>query len=194
MTYQPPSDHTPYVPGSSPPPGDWTPPAAAGKGRTLPILLGILALAVVGVVGLIIAVSLSGGPTSTPTAPGVQRAADPAAVDPVPINETAPSPSSYTPKVKDFALTPKILDKECFGSAGCNVEVKVEVIYAGPALLSEDDTWLITYEVTGDEDGPVIGSLELTGDVYEVNDEFLSTKSSKTKVSIKVTDVEKVGL
>lgn len=194
MTYQQPSDHTPYVPGSSPPPGDWTPPAAARKSHMLPILLGVLALSIVGVVGLIIAAALNSGTSGTPTAPGVQRAAEPTAVDPVPINEAAPAPTSYTPKIKDFALTPKILDKECFGSAGCNVEVKVEVTYAGPTLLSEDDTWLITYEVTGDEDGPVIGSLELTGDVYEVNDEFLSTKSSKTKVSIKVTDVEKVGL
>lgn len=182
----------PYTPGITPPNADWRPPQAEPKSRLLPALLALLALSILGVVGLIIALANTSQSTNAPASTGVQRAAEPAAVDPV-TETTTPAPTAYTPKVKDFALTPKILDKECFGSAGCNVEVKVDVTYAGPAL-SDDDTWLVTYEVTGDEDGSVIGSLELTGDVYEVNDEFLSTKSSKTKISIKVTDVEKVGL
>jgi hypothetical protein len=99
----------------------------------------------------------------------------------------------YTPKAKDFELTPKVTSKQCFGSAGCSVDIEVRVGYEG-STLSENDTWQVTYQLTGDESGPIIGSFELTGTTYDVNKEFLSTKSSKTKISIKVTDVEKVGL
>jgi hypothetical protein len=64
--------------------------------------------------------------------------------------------------------------------------------YGGPAL-SEDDTWEVTYQVSGDEDGPIIGTFEVTGTSYEVQEESLSTRSRNTKVGVEVTDVEKVG-
>lgn len=102
----------------------------------------------------------------------------------------APGPS---PAVADFKLTPKVTDKQCFGSAGCSLELQVEVEYNGP-VLDQDDTWLVTYEVSGDESGPIIGSLELSGTTFEASTESLSTKNSKTKVAIKVTDVDKVGI
>ena len=76
---------------------------------------------------------------------------------------------------------------------GCNVTLQVKMGYGGPDL-SEDDTWAVTYRITGDESGPIIGTIEVTGDQYDVNTEILSTRSSKTKISIKVTDVEKVGI
>jgi hypothetical protein len=65
--------------------------------------------------------------------------------------------------------------------------------YNGPTL-SDDDTWLVTYEISGVDDGPLIGSFEMTGDEYTVNEEDVQTKSSKSKVTVKVTSVEKVGL
>jgi hypothetical protein len=101
--------------------------------------------------------------------------------------------AGYTPKPSDFALTTKITDKQCFGSAGCNISLEVKMAYGGQDL-SAGDTWLITYEITGDESGPIVGSIEVKGDTYEVNRESLSTKNSKTKIDIKVTDVEKRGL
>jgi hypothetical protein len=54
------------------------------------------------------------------------------------------------------ALTPKTRDRQCFGSAGCNVRVKVETAYKG-APLSEDEMWEITYQLPGDESGPIVG-------------------------------------
>ncbi|MEU8242250.1 hypothetical protein AB0C07_28700 [Actinoplanes missouriensis] len=93
-----------------------------------------------------------------------------------------------TLSVSDLKLTPKVVKKQCFGSAGCNVSVKVEVGYDGPAL-SPDDTWEVTYEVTGDESGPIIGTFELAGERYDQNEISMSTRSSKSKIGIKVTDV-----
>lgn len=191
MTY-PQQHQTPIVPGTMPPNNDWspTPVPPERKSRLLPVLLVLLVVSILGVIALVMAAALGGsGKPNTP--PAAQPAAEDAAAPAAPAADTPKA--GHSPKVTEFALTPKVTDKECFGSAGCNVGVKVDVTYAGPAL-SDDDTWLITYEITGDEDGPAIGSLELTGTVYEVNDEFLQTKTSKTKISIKVTDVEKVGL
>ena len=46
-------------------------------------------------------------------------------------------------------------------------------------------------EVGGVEDGPMVGSLELTGTTYEASEESASTTSSKKKITIKVTSVNK---
>jgi cytoskeletal protein RodZ len=105
---------------------------------------------------------------------------------------TADAPSA-TPAASDIALTAKVTRKKCFGSAGCNIDFKVEMAYGGPAL-SEDDTWEITYEVTGVEDGPMIGSLELTGTTFTATEESVSTSGSKKKLTVKVTSVSKVGI
>lgn len=107
----------------------------------------------------------------------------------VPATEPTPGP---TLKAADLELTPKVTEKHCFGSAGCNVTVQVKVGYGGPDL-DPDDTWEVTYEITGDEDGPVIGTFELTGDEYDQDEVSLSTRSSKAKVGIKITDISKIG-
>jgi hypothetical protein len=92
----------------------------------------------------------------------------------------------------DITLTPKVTEKQCFGSAGCNVSIKIDMAYRGPDL-SPNETWEVTYEVKGDESGPIIGTFEITGDQYTVAEEALGTRSNKTKVTIKVTDVERLG-
>jgi hypothetical protein len=110
------------------------------------------------------------------------------------VTEDTPEPTSGpTPATSDIKLKVKVTDKECFGSAGCNVGIKLQLSYSGPAL-SPDDTFAVTYEVTGGEDGPVIGTVEMSNGQYEVPQETLSTKSSKSKISAKVTGVEKVGI
>jgi hypothetical protein len=108
-----------------------------------------------------------------------------------PTEEPAPT-TGPTLSASNLTLTPKVIKKHCFGSAGCNVEVKVEVGYDGPTL-SPDDTWEVVYEVKGDEDGPIIDSFELTGDRYDQDEISVSTKSNKTKISVKVTSIERQG-
>ncbi|MFI5938028.1 hypothetical protein [Actinoplanes sp. NPDC051494] len=90
-------------------------------------------------------------------------------------------------------LTYKVTDKQCFGSAGCNVSIKLQLGYGGPDLAS-DETWEVTYQVKGDDDGPIIGTFEVTGQEYTVPTESLSTASKNTKISVEVTDVDKQGI
>jgi len=106
---------------------------------------------------------------------------------------TDPTTGGAALSASDITLTPKVTDKQCFGSAGCSLTIKIDMSYRG-ADLSADDTWEVTYQVKGDESGPIIGTFEITGDQYTVNEESLSTRSSRTKVTIKVTDVEKLGI
>jgi len=105
----------------------------------------------------------------------------------------APTPAAETPSTSDITLTAKITERHCFGSAGCNVSFQVKTAYSGPTL-SADDTWLITYQVTGVDDGPIVGSFDLTGDEYTVGEESAGTKNAKSKVTIKVTGIDKVGI
>lgn len=94
-----------------------------------------------------------------------------------------------TPVVDDFEITPKITQKQCFGSAGCNIEFRVDLAYNGPAL-DPDDTWLVTFEVHGVSDGPLIDSLTLTGDNIDGEVESASLDRSSDKLTAKVTAVQ----
>lgn len=102
-----------------------------------------------------------------------------------------PAAKSYKPTKLDFVLKVKITEKKCFGSAGCNVTYHIDMTYTGDTL-DPSETWLITYQVAGVEDGPAINTLELTGDEYSYDEEeFGQTSSSSKKLTAKVTDIEK---
>jgi hypothetical protein len=105
-----------------------------------------------------------------------------------------PAPTTAGPllTMADLKLSLKVTDKQCFGSAGCSITAKVEAAMATGFKSAE--TWEITYEITGVEDGPIIGSFELTDGQYDVNEEFFETKNKKSKPAIKVTEVEKLGV
>lgn len=192
MTY--PGEQPPTVPG---PPNPFWPPVQAvepprGKSR-LPWLItaGAVGLILVVVLGIAVALGQGGStPAKTPSA-WDQEQAQAAKTESTPTAE-APAPAA-TPKVADFKLTPRITDKKCFGPAGCNIDFKIEMDYLGESL-SENDTWEVTYEVAGVDDGPMIGTLELTGTTFTASEESVSTSSSKKKISIKVTSVDKVGI
>lgn len=208
-----PDPRTPNVPGQPTPnvsPQPWptmqqlTNPGPAGPGSA-PKKAGRLWLLFVAVGALFIVIAVTVGITVAAQT-GTKTAGSPAAQtgwegEPYPLDNTPaaepttePAPPAATPQVKDIALTAKITEKKCYGyGAGCNVGFNIDAEYVGP-VLSPDDTWLVTYEVTGIEDGPLIGSLEMTGDQYTSNPEFVGTKSSKSRITIKVTSVEKVGI
>jgi hypothetical protein len=58
--------------------------------------------------------------------------------------------------------------------------------------LPPDGTWDDTYQINGDESGPIIGTFSVYGNgKYDVNEEFLSMPSANTPVNIKVTSVER---
>ena len=124
--------------------------------------------------------------------------------DPAPPVEEAPTDeppvvaeeSSAAIEKSDVKLRVKVLDKQCFGSAGCNVEVR-------PIPHSLDQTGWPTsgevewsYKITGDESGSIIGTfaMDLEDGTYEdLDEELLSTRSSGTKVTAVITSVEYIG-
>lgn len=171
-------------------------PAGPPPPKRRPLWPWLVAFALLGV--CLLAVLFSAGnykPGSAPPAPptATDEAWRHATVTPT-TDPAVAAPAVETPvlKASDLKLTPKITDKQCFGSAGCSVTFKVKVAYSGP-LLSDQDTWEVTYQVTGVEDGPMIGSFQVTGDQYQVNEEFASTSSSSKAIVIKVTSVDKIS-
>jgi hypothetical protein len=90
---------------------------------------------------------------------------------------------------KHFKLTAKILSKQCFGSAGCNVSYRILVAYTGPTL-DPAVTYDVLYSVTGGEDGPVSNTLKITGDESSVDEEeSLSTKNKSAKLTVVISDI-----
>jgi hypothetical protein len=105
-----------------------------------------------------------------------------------------PASFTHTPEPKEFSLRVKLLEKKCYGSAGCNVTYSIRVGYSGPALDSEQE-YQVTYEVTGLEDGPAVNTFTIQGEeVTYQEEEFGSTQSSAKVLKAKVTEVERLGL
>jgi hypothetical protein len=168
---------------TTPPPAPQNPPRKQRSGAFKAGFLGCFGVlaAVVVVIIVIAVIAASGDKQATGTQATItsQPAAEPAATEP-PAN--APTP-------KDFTLTVKILSKQCFGSAGCNITFRVELSSNGVSP-DPDKTYEVTYEVRGVEDGPQINTLTIEGGKYRADEEeFASTKSAATKLKAVITDV-----
>lgn len=147
-------------------------------------ILGVVAALLLAVAGCAGGSQRAGSTdTATPVATQTTEATDAGET-----TETTTAPTYSVPKAKDFKVTIKVREKQCFGSAGCNVTYRVELAWNqsyDPAV-----TYDVTYEVRGGEDGPVVNTLTVTGDEYQRDsEELVSTRSMKTKLSAVVTDV-----
>lgn len=155
------------------------------------LVLGFLIGLVVGIAG--------GGDPSTVAAPGptttvttTTTAAAPAPVEPAEETTATEAPAaSFDGKPGDFDIAVKVRKKECFGSAGCNVTYQIDPKYTGSADLPDTGTIEVTYEVSGDEDGPQINtfSIDADGTAHFSSEEEMSTPKSSTKLKAKATDV-----
>lgn len=106
-----------------------------------------------------------------------------------PAPSSSPSPS-YQPEKADWRVGIKILKKECFGSAGCNITFRINPSYVGDQPLPDSGTIEVTYRVSGDEDGPQINTFTVEDRQASYDaEEDLSTPSSATKVRARVTEV-----
>lgn len=104
---------------------------------------------------------------------------------PTPTETETPEPTK-----DDFELTLKITGKECFGSAGCNVETKVSVSYVGIEDLEDLPSNIdITFDIKGGED-PYTATIEMEDGKYSPDTALIQTKSSKSKLTVKITDVD----
>lgn len=103
--------------------------------------------------GLVLAILLAGcgGGGNTATTVTVTRGADGAVQDASSTSSAAPLPP-LTPA--DFAIKVIVLEKKCFGSAGCNLTYTIDPSYVatGPRELTDAT---VVYNVTGGEQDQV---------------------------------------
>lgn len=88
----------------------------------------------------------------------------------------------------DYDLTVKTLSKQCFGSAGCSVTVRVTLAASERAQEVPAELTII---VSGDEDGAVVETITLDGSGQYTPPEIdLDTPRSSTVVKARITGVE----
>lgn len=128
---------------------------------------------VVLLVAALVVVALAGAGVAVWALTGRPGAAAPAPTTSAPtLRQNAPTTVAYpTPTAGDFAVTVNVVKQSCFGSAGCNVTYKVDVVYNG-AVTEPGKVWYVTYQVTGGDD-PQINTFE-----------FQSTSATKYSVSV----------
>jgi hypothetical protein len=108
---------------------------------------------------------------------------------------TAPAAATtYAPppiQKGDFTISLKTTRKQCFGSAGCNVEVQPDISYKGSAdQMAAYGTCDIIYSISGDESGDVVATAYGQGGLqFRISSSMISTKSSKVQPAATVTDV-----
>lgn len=189
----------PITPGPDEPPSlALLMPAAPAQKSRVGLFVGIAAAVLVAAglgAGAVLMVAADEAPPTT--APAPSSTCDGYGVDAnsgaVVCNPAAPvvneGPTYAVPNAADFKVTVKILEKQCFGSAGCNITYRISPNYLG-APLDPSVTWLVTYEVSGVEDGPQVNTFEVTGDEARFDaEETASTATSKAKLTVKVTEI-----
>lgn len=112
-----------------------------------------------------------------------------AAAAPAVEQSKAPAVTYAVPVAADFALTVKILEKECFGTAGCLIKYRIVLKQANAKVYDPTKTYELTYTLKG-TDQAEIGTLTITGDQYSA-DEYgrTGTKREKDKITAVVTEI-----
>lgn len=154
---------------------------------------GFLALAIAAVIGLFaggMVATFGGATTVTPAAPApTVTVTQTVEAEPEPTEEPEPEPAAYKAKKSDWKVGVKVRGKQCFGSAGCNVTVKLDPPYVGDRPLPDTGTIEVFYNLSGDESGPIAGSFTVTDSQIHFTEEVsMSTMSSGTKIKAKITD------
>ncbi|WP_250402234.1 hypothetical protein [Streptomyces cellostaticus] len=172
---------------------DFPPPPrpAQKKSRTNLVIISAAAAVIAAVVGTGVAVVQSrddSKPAATAQASTPAKDVDAAADEPDEPTYTAIDADSFT-------ITLRTTERQCFGSAGCNVTVEPDLtLLVDSDSVDPDAVYEVTYEIRGDESGPIIETAELSDQTnLNYRPSILSTASSRTKVSVKITDVIEQG-
>ncbi len=110
-----------------------------------------------------------------------------------PVAPTTTGPTYADPLVADFQMAPKITQKQCFGSAGCNVSFTVDLTYVGKGA-KPNSTWDITFDAVGTEDA-LTDTISLHFDgtgihgTYDSTEENAQTKHSSDALTLKITSI-----
>lgn len=186
------SNTTPPPPTSSPPPPPPPPGLAPKKSHTNLIILGAAAAVIAVVVATGIVVVQSSNDDSKPAA---THKASASTADPASETTEEAAPTYVDLDADSFAIDLKTKSRQCFGSAGCNVTVEPDLtLMVDSSSVDPEATYEITYEIKGDESGPVIETAELSDQTsLNYTQSLIQTASSATKVTVKITDVAKQG-
>lgn len=148
------------------------------------------------VVSTIALALLAGCVTPTPQVIVVTATAEPTLVATAtrrPTDRPRPTstPSYIEPKVSDFSIELVVIEKQCFGSAGCSVTVEPSLSCQNVNDCQLDPTkeYLLVYELTGDEDGIMTSNITLRGETYSYYEVRLSTASSSVEIAASVVTV-----
>ena len=159
----------------------------APKHKRHPVLLTFAAFALFGF-GTLVG-SLGAGSDTTPPAAGKPIAT--AAPQPAAVASTPAEKPAVKPAVKDFKVAVKVTQKQCFGSAGCNVTFRIDPSYTGPAIPA-DQTYEVVYEIRGGDE-PLRNRFTITGDTATYDqDEMIGTKTSKAVLTAIVVEVNEL--
>ncbi|MGW2720658.1 hypothetical protein [Streptomyces sp. NPDC001492] len=168
------------------------PPPAPKKSRTNLVIIGSASAVIAAVVatGVVVVQSRDDGSkpaaTTKSSAPANEAAT---AADP----DTAPTYAELD--TDSFTMTLKTKARQCFGSAGCNLTVEPDLtLLVDSADIDPDAMYEITYEIHGDESGPVVETAELSDQTsLNYTPSVITTVSASTKVSVEITDVAAQG-
>ncbi|MEV4864269.1 hypothetical protein [Streptomyces ossamyceticus] len=193
------SNTTPPPAPDSPPP---TPPQAPEpepeptpkKNRTNAIIIGaaVAIIATIITTGVVVVQATNDDSKPARATSSASSAPDEDVAEPA-AEESERTYPELTPA--DFTMELRTTERQCFGSAGCNVTVEPVLSYVGEWNgVDPDAVYSITYEVRGDESGPVIETAELSDETtLNYTPTSISTVSSSKKVSVEITDVVMQG-
>lgn len=147
----------------------------------------LIIIAVVVLLGVIASFAAGGNdattePTSSPST-GVETAAPAYTPPPRPAE-----PVYREPTVDDFIVEIYETEKQCFGSAGCNVTFTVDLTNLTGVPLDPAKTYELRYEVLGAED-PLLSTLDITGENYSSYEEYVSTASESAELTVNLLDI-----
>ncbi|MEU6347879.1 hypothetical protein ABZ896_00940 [Streptomyces sp. NPDC047072] len=178
----------PLPPVPPPPPG---PPGPPKKRRTNAVIIGSAAAVIAAIVTTgIVVVGATKGSTNDDDKPST-GAAVASSVPDLDLVTPATEPTYAQVDVDSFSIELRTTERQCFGSAGCNLTVEPELTYLGSSgVLDPDATYEITYEIHGDESGSVIQTAELTDQTsLSYTPSLISTASAGTEPSVEITDI-----
>ncbi|MFF7276180.1 hypothetical protein [Streptomyces griseorubiginosus] len=180
-------------PPAFPPPSPIEAPAPSNKRRANAVIIGSAAAVIAAIVttGIVVVGATTGSTpnddkpstTAAPSSAGEELAA--------PFAEPDPEPTYAQVDADSFSIDLRTTERQCFGSAGCNVTVEPDLTYLGSSGdLDPDAVYEITYEIHGDESGPVIQTAELTNQTsLSYRPSLISTASASTELSVEITDI-----
>ncbi|MFF4576121.1 hypothetical protein [Streptomyces sp. NPDC001410] len=177
----------------TPPPMPSFPPPepAPKKSRTNVVIIGAAAAVIAAVVATGIVVVNSMDDSGSRPAAAAKSNAPAKHTATAAAEEPDATPTYSEIDANSFTIKLRTTKRQCFGSAGCNLTVEPNLTYLGDSEdIDPDAVYEITYEIHGDESGPVIETAELSDQTsLNYTPSLISTGSASTKVSVEITDV-----